>query len=44
MANGVTTEWEDILVKKGIWNAREKVTDQSEFNQIAQDHAESTIY
>jgi len=26
MANGVTTEWEDILVKKGIYEAREKVT------------------
>jgi len=24
MANGITTEWEDILVKKGIYEARPK--------------------
>lgn len=35
MANGVTTEWEDILVKKGIYEERPKVIDQSEFNNLA---------
>lgn len=35
MANGVTTEWEDILVKKGIWNARPKETPQEEFIKVA---------
>lgn len=39
MANGVTTEWEDILVKKGIWNARPKETPQGDFNLLAQEHA-----
>ena len=39
MANGVTTEWEDILVKKGIWAARPQETPQEEFNKLAQERA-----
>ena len=35
MANGVTTEWEDILVKKGIYNARPKEIPQDQWNQLA---------
>ena len=35
MANGVTTEWEDILVKKGIYEARPKEIEQSEYNLLA---------
>lgn len=35
MANGVTTEWEDILVKKGIYEARPKEIHQEEFNKLA---------
>ena len=44
MANGVTTEWEDILVKKGIWNARPQETSQNDFNLDARDKAASKIY
>jgi hypothetical protein len=35
MANGVTTEWEDILVKKGIYEARPIEIHQDEYNQLA---------
>lgn len=37
MANGVTTEWEDIHVKLGNYAPREKETPQHELNKIAQE-------
>ena len=30
MAKGVTTEWEDQMVKRGIWKARENVEPTAE--------------
>jgi len=37
MANGVTTEWEDIHVRLGNYNPRPTITPQSELNKQAQE-------
>ena len=40
MARGVTTEWEDIHVKKGNWKAREHVPTSEEIFQSQQEVVE----
>lgn len=40
MARGVTTEWEDIMVKKGIWAAVEEKPTTDDIFDNQQEHLE----
>lgn len=40
MARGVTTEWEDIMVKKGIWKPTQHVPTSEEIFQTQQEQVE----